>query len=112
MKKLQFLSSLSAGRFNIDVPCSVMFQSSLVDPYQYQSVGDIVRALDNGENVNVSTSPAIFNGLKVDNLSVIERQGSDQFDVFAESKKLTKSINQQIKNVQKNEKDSSKVQEN
>lgn len=112
MKKSEFLSSLSAGRFNIVVPCSIMFQSSLVDPYQNQSVGDIVRALDNGENVSVSSSTAIFNGLKVDNLSIIEKQGSDQFDVFAESKKLTKSINQQIKNVQKNENESSKVQEN
>lgn len=112
MKKSEFLSSLVAGRFNLVVPCSIMCQSSLVDPYQNQTVGDIVRALDNGENVSVSSSPAIYNGLKVDKLSIIELQGSDQFDVFAASKKLTKSINNQIKNVQKNENESSKVQEN
>lgn len=92
MKIQDFALLRSHGFVNIPITHESNIGLSLTDPTQACPVKNVYDSLVNGRPLDISEHQNIYNSLKVDNLSSIERRHHDKFDVFIESKKIGKSF--------------------
>lgn len=67
-------------------------QPSLTDPTLACPVKPIYEAMINGRPLDISEHANIYNGVKLEDLSSIEKKHTDRFDKFIESRSIGKKF--------------------
>lgn len=92
MKINDFARLRSCGVVNVPTSHEKNTGISMTDPTQACPVKNVYEALVNGRPLDISEHENIYNGVKVDDLSSIEKRHCDRFDVHIESKKIGKKF--------------------
>lgn len=74
---------------------------SATDPTQDCPVSRVYQAMVEGHPLSLPEQKNVYNGLKVDQLSEIEKRNFDQFDAFARLRKDSKAIQKGVATIDK-----------
>lgn len=99
MTRTQFRELSRQGRSFL--PRSIFHSSvpSATDPTQDVPVSKVYNAMTTGIPLDIGQNPMSFNALHAEDLSSLEKKNNDSFDVFAESRKVQKGLDKQIKQI-------------